>query len=191
MLRDEDERGGEAPMEIDSPPPLWIKSPISTLSYLGELLMFWTCFGHALVVLCWTGPAVNGVSTGHLQSASMPLSLLPAPKPAASETCVGRMAEAGKLMSGGSADGHHGIETAPTVSSPSANVTPNRSPFWKSRTSPHSAVGGSGKSPLRSVHTNADAVVSLRRLATATFSNHSPPQRSPTVPPVVGRRADC
>lgn len=32
MLRHDErekERGGEAPMEIDSPPPLWLKSPTS------------------------------------------------------------------------------------------------------------------------------------------------------------------
>ena len=33
MLRSDDERekerGGEAPMEIDSPPPLWLKPPTS------------------------------------------------------------------------------------------------------------------------------------------------------------------
>lgn len=35
MLRSDDERererGGEAPMEIDSPPPLWLKPPTSKL----------------------------------------------------------------------------------------------------------------------------------------------------------------
>ena len=37
MLRSNDERererGGEAPMEIDSPPPLWLKSPASNFEY--------------------------------------------------------------------------------------------------------------------------------------------------------------
>jgi hypothetical protein len=40
MLRSDDERekdrerGGEAPMEIDSPPPLWLKPPTSNNFHL-------------------------------------------------------------------------------------------------------------------------------------------------------------
>lgn len=34
----ERERGGEAPMEIDSPPPLWLKSPTSKILMKSILL---------------------------------------------------------------------------------------------------------------------------------------------------------
>lgn len=69
---------------------------------------------------------------------------------------------------------------ATTLETP--NSTPlSRTPFLRSHTSPVTVMTGStGKSPLRSCHTNSDAVTNLRRLATATF-NSSPPNRSPTV----------
>lgn len=35
----ERERGGEAPMEIDSPPPLWLKSPTSKIILHKHLLI--------------------------------------------------------------------------------------------------------------------------------------------------------
>ena len=71
------------------------------------------------------------------------------------------------------------IVAATPTSSPSAAL----SPLSRPHTSPvDKFVGGStGKSPLRSCHTNSDAVTHLRRLATATFVNSSPPNRSPTV----------
>lgn len=55
-----------------------------------------------------------------------------------------------------------------------------RSTSVRPQTSP--LIGSNGKSPLRSCHTNSDAVLHLRRLATATYHvNSSPPNRSPTV----------
>lgn len=77
------------------------------------------------------------------------------------------------------------------MDSPTSEVskTPNscppagRSSLLRPSTSPLDRItgGSTGKSPLRSCHTNSDAVTHLRRLATATFVNSSPPNRSPTV----------
>ena len=71
-----------------------------------------------------------------------------------------------------------------TVAVKTPNSTPTtRSPFMRAQTSPVAQICVStGKSPLRSCHTNSDAVTHLRRLTTATFvNNSSPPNRSPTV----------
>lgn len=66
---------------------------------------------------------------------------------------------------------------------PNSSPPAGRSPLLRLNTSPVDRIAGgsTGKSPLRSCHTNSDAVGHLRRLATATFVNSSPPNRSPTV----------
>lgn len=66
---------------------------------------------------------------------------------------------------------------------PSSSPPASRTPLLRPNTSPIDRINGgsTGKSPLRSCHTNSDAVTHLRRLATATFVNSSPPNRSPTV----------
>lgn len=80
-------------------------------------------------------------------------------------------------------DNELALSPATSVKTPNSSP-PNRSPFLRAaHTSPlGQIVGGStGKSPLRSCHMNSDATTHLRRLATATFVNSSPPNRSPTV----------
>lgn len=75
-----------------------------------------------------------------------------------------------------------GSSPLPVVLKSPNSTPPARSPFMRAHTSPVSQIcASSGKSPLRSCHTNSDAVTHLRRLTTATFANSSPPNRSPTV----------
>ena len=66
---------------------------------------------------------------------------------------------------------------------PNSSPSLNASPLLRPQTSPIDKItgGSTGKSPLRSCHTNSDAVTHLRRLATATYVNSSPTNRSPTV----------
>lgn len=70
--------------------------------------------------------------------------------------------------------------------SPSPNTTTNtttinnsnntgKSPVMKSSLNNSPLSNVTGKSPLRSCHTNADAVVQLRRLTAATFAPSSSP----------------
>lgn len=170
MLRSKDERdrekdrGGEAPMEIDSPPPLWLKSPASKLLFLFALIDFLTLLG----------PTVNSSFTNSpFSNQPIKTSSLNTPTPSHND----------KNSAEDTVEMNCNSSPMDTVSSPLSmiNLTPPpRSSSQRPHTSPL-GVTGSGKSPLRSCHTNSDAVGHLRRLTTATFINSSPPQRSPTV----------
>ena len=167
MLRtDEDrerDRGGEAPMEIDSPPPLWLKPPTSNcrLIRIGVIIIL-------QIINIYVGPA-----TFH--------------SPTPQTTTSGVISYSG--LSTPSATGPSCLSGPPVTCNSSpltvAVKTPETTPsagFVQVQTSPVSLMTGStGKSPLRSCHTNSDAVTHLRRLTTATFVNSSPPSRSPTV----------
>lgn len=170
MLRSDErekERGGEAPMEIDSPPPLWLKSPTSkifrkfkfyeqTLFFSGPSSIFHSPLNNTPAV------TVNESDSNNNNAANNNINT----------------ADNKNNQSEDNTD-----ENSKLIKSP--NTTPSNirsSILMRPHTSPLGTCSSTGRSPLRSCHTNSDAVTHLRRLATATYhANSSPPNRSPTV----------